>query len=281
MAERSATATFNELSEVDASGSTAEIYAELRRLTGVPVVALIYRHIATHEGLLPHIWAALQPILKSGVLQDAAAPIVEAMTPLNLIPPIDGNARRAISFEGERMSATLNAIDSYNRANAINLLIMLSLLERLKLPHDRVRPVPMRAWVPPTPISGPLSRMTSPSEMPNHIRHLINDLGFGDRTHLDPVVPSLFRHLCDASGLLAILHVVLAPTFRDGTMSTAVARLHASMVKEAERLALFIAPLPRLAATPAACSVMREFTAAWIPQMTIIGFALRRSLTGT
>ena len=71
MAKRSATATFNELSEVDASGSTAEIYAELRRLTGVPVVALIYRHIATHEGLLPHIWAALQPILKSGVLQDA------------------------------------------------------------------------------------------------------------------------------------------------------------------------------------------------------------------
>ena len=279
MADPVARSTLNELSEVDAAGDIAEIYAELRRLTGVPVVALIFRHLATHERLLAQIWTGLQSVLRSGALQDAAAPIVEANISPDLIPPIDANVRRAIAFEGEEVRATLNAIDSYNRANATNLLIMLSLLKRLELPDDVAQAVPMRTWVPPAPISGPLSPMTSPSEMPDHIRRMINDLGFGDRKKLDAVVPSLFRHFCDAPGLLAIMHVVLAPKFKDGTMANAVARLQESVVAEAARLAPYVAPLPQLAATPAACSVMREFTATWIPQMTVIGFTLRRSLS--
>ena len=102
--------------------------------------------------------------------------------------------------------------------------------------------------------------MMSPSDMPPHTRRLINDLGFGDRTQLDPVVPSLLLYLCDAPGLLAVLHVVLVPQFKDGTLQV-VARLKSAMTHEATTLAPYIAPLPQLTATPSALTVMEEFTA--------------------
>ena len=273
--------TLEELSEADASGRVAEIYAELRRLSGVPVVALIFRHLATHEGLLDQIWAALRPLLTTGVLQDAAARVVDENIPADLIPPIDANVRCALGFDGVRMTPVLNAIDAYNRANAINLLIMLSLLRRLELSDSTVQPVPTRAWYPPAPIAGPLSPMMSPAEMPSHIRRMINDFGFGDRTRLDPVVPSLLRHLCDAPGLLAILHVVLTPKFKDGTLSNALAKLRTAMAQAAAGIAPQIGLLPQMAATPSARVVVEEFTGSWIPQMTVIGFALRRSLLDT
>jgi hypothetical protein len=270
--------TLEEIAVADASGRIAEIYAELRHLTGVPVVALIFRHLATHDGLLGRTWAALGPLLATGLLQDTAARVASANIPTELIPPIDANVRRAIALDGERLPPVLNAIDAYNRANCTNLLIMLSLLQRLALPDTTVEPVPAREWQPPTPIADPLTRMTSPSEMPPHIRRMINDFGFGDRSKLDPVVPSLLRHLCDTPGLLAIVHVVLVPRFKDGTLAQPIGRLRSAMVDEAAKLAPHIAPLPQLAAMPTARTVIDQFTGSWIPQMTVIGFALRRSL---
>jgi hypothetical protein len=50
------------------------------------------------------------------------------------------------------------------------------------------------------------------------------------------------------------------------------------MRREAAMLAPYIAPLPLLAATPAARTTIEEFTNSWIPLMTVIGFALRRAL---
>lgn len=74
------------------------------------------------------------------------------------------------------------------------------------------------------------------SDMPAPIRRLLNDFGFGDRTQLDAVAASLLRHLCDAPGLHAVLHVGLCRGSRT-TRSAAVARLKAQMTQEASILA--------------------------------------------
>jgi hypothetical protein len=271
--------SLEELREADATGRIGEIYGELRRLCGVPVVALIFRHLATHAGLLDDIWLAVRPLLASGALQDAAATVVNDNMPPGLIPDIDANLRCAIGLAGDGVYPVFNTLDAYNRANAINLLIMLSLLRRLRLGHSDLRPqIPARAWHAPVPIAGPLLPMTNPSDMPAHIRGLVNDFGFGDRTQLDPVVPSLLRHLCAVPGLLAVLHVTPVPRFKDGTLGHAVAPLSAGMTRQASSLAPYIAPLPLLAATPAVQRTIAEFTTGWIPLMTVIGFALRRAL---
>jgi hypothetical protein len=190
MAEQ-VTETLSELPEADAKGRLADIYAELRSMVGVPVVALIFRHLATHPGLLEHIWSSVRPVMRSGMFQETAARVARDNSPTDLIPPIHVHARQAIGFTGDQSSSVINAIDAYNRANAVNLLVMLTLLRRLQLPDDVVESPQAREWTPPAPIEGVLSRMTPPSDMPPHIRRIINDLGFGDRSRLDTVVPSL------------------------------------------------------------------------------------------
>jgi hypothetical protein len=270
--------TLAELSETDASGEKREIYAQLRRLSGVPMVALIFRHLATHPGLLEQTWKSIEPVLRNGMLQEAALKTTEQHTMRSLMPPVDANARKALGLDDTTLGPVINALDAYNRANPINLLTMLSLLRRLKT--TTISQPPTMQWAPPAPIPGPLSPMTAPADMPLHIRHLINDFSFGDRTQLDPIVPSLLRHLCSTPALLAVLHVVFVPQFRDGTLAAAIARLREALAREAERLAPGIGPIPLLESAPQVRQTIEGFAGSWIPQMTIIGMALRRALTG-
>ena len=80
-----------ELAEREATGEKARIYAEMRRLGGVPMVALIFRHLATLPGGIEWAWAALEPAWKAGRLQEAAWKIageapLEALTPIPSSP---------------------------------------------------------------------------------------------------------------------------------------------------------------------------------------------------
>ena len=272
-------ATLAEIPEAAATGSVAAIYAELRKLSGAPVVALIFRHLATHPGLLEQIWDSLAPLMQTGLLQETAWKITSESVPADLIPSINGDVRVAVGLERETPQGVLNAIDAYNRVNPVNLLIMLSLLKRLELSSTSAKPIASRTWTPPQPISGALSTMVRPVDIPLNLRQLINDMGFGDRSKLDSVVPSLFRHLAVEPGLLGLLHVVLTPKFRDGSLKAATDALYGKMRDAAGELALHLRPMPLLATLPAPADTIRTFTSTWIPLMTIVGTALRRSLT--
>ena len=48
-----------ELAERNAAGEIAVIYADIRRLWGVPYVSSLQRHLATRPGWLEWVWAAL------------------------------------------------------------------------------------------------------------------------------------------------------------------------------------------------------------------------------
>ncbi|MBS0244960.1 MAG: hypothetical protein JSS20_22535, partial [Proteobacteria bacterium] len=162
-------------------------------------------------------------------------------------------------------------------ANPINLLVMLTLLQRLEIAAPALR-ADQISWTPPPPIGQPLSRMVAPVDMPLHIRRLVNDLGFGDRSQLDVVVPSLLRHLAGAPALLGVMHVLLIPKLTNGSLRAATDALYAEMQSSAAELAKLTSPLPLLASLPATAATMRTFTGNWIPLMTIVGIALRRAL---
>ena len=55
-----------ELSETDARGEIARIYAEVRALCAVPYVSSLHRHLATRPGWLEWCWAAVRPAYLSG-----------------------------------------------------------------------------------------------------------------------------------------------------------------------------------------------------------------------
>jgi hypothetical protein len=61
------------IAEANATGENAEIFADIRRVLGVDVVNLIWRHLATIPGALPRAWGSLRPLYVDGTIGAEAA----------------------------------------------------------------------------------------------------------------------------------------------------------------------------------------------------------------
>ncbi len=268
-----------ELAEPDAPASVLAVYAALREGAASPIAALIWRHTATHPGMLEACWASLEPLFVSGRLQATAWRIARETALHDLLPRIEPRARVLLGIRADQAETIKAVVEAYNRVNPVNLLAVLTLLSRI----DSGASAETVASVPPAPrlpaIALPIPRMTPPVEMSEDVRWLLNDLSFGDRSKLDAVVPSLYRHLTDWPAYLAVLHIGLAPRFRDGSMAEAVGRVEQAMAAEAAVLARQIAPVQELASTPDLQATMRRFASGVIPMMIIVGFALAEQMS--
>ena len=269
-----------ELAEADAPPAIAAIFAELRQLSGVPMVALIFRHLATRPGALEDTWRSLRPAFETGRIQSTAWWLAESAPSEGLMPRIAPVAGAAIGIDDDALSRIRLTLDAYNRANPVNMLAMLCLMERLRLGASPARPLEPHGppWSAPQPVAGPLPAMTPVAAIPPSLRRLINDLGFGDRTSPDSVVPSLYRHLTPWPALLGLVHVSLAPAFRNGSLAFAVETLHAEMRAKAGEIARSLAPLAAGEALRSALPTLSRFSSSVIPQMILIGFALKHAI---
>jgi hypothetical protein len=61
------------ITEAEATGETAQIYADIRRVYGVGVVNLVWRHLATFPGALPWAWETVRPLYADGTIRREAA----------------------------------------------------------------------------------------------------------------------------------------------------------------------------------------------------------------
>lgn len=267
-----------EVSEADAPESVQAIYHDIRRLSGVPMVALIFRHIATYPEVLEEVWKSIGPLFRKGRIQDAAWRVARSVSLYKPLPRLEPAARDILGLTGQDLERVQNTLDAYNRANPVNLLAILSLLARIQ--SDAPPGVPQQGadWRPPPAIPGPLPEMVSPETMAPSLRWLVNDFGFGDRSKLDPVVPSLFRHLAHWPKYLATLHVSLLPHFRDHSIAKASDDFQKAMIHEAAIVAINLPPLKRFASTPQLLDTISQFSRDTIPMMTVIGHAMRESL---
>ena len=110
-----------EISEKDATGEIAAIFAEVRRLWGVPYVSAIQRHLATRPGVLEWAWEAVGPAFRSGVAQAAAAGCADEVR----LPPLDPIPREALALwgldEGEAERAR-SVAEGFVRVAPINMV---------------------------------------------------------------------------------------------------------------------------------------------------------------
>jgi hypothetical protein len=266
-----------EMREADAPDHIRSIFTDIRRLSGVPMAALIYRSLATHPGVLEEIWEGIGPLFRAGRVQEAAWRIARDTTTANVLPPIEKNARAVLGLTNSALDQVRTVLDAYNRANPINVLAILSVAARLKR-DGAAKPQPAGDWTPPKAIPGPLPEMTPPEAIPPDLRLLINDLGPGDRSTLDPIVPSLYRHLTPWPGYLAAHHIVLVPRLRDGSLVRAAQGVHQAMTREAASIADDLPPLERLGATSCATETMAKFSTTNIPLMIVVGRGMRDAL---
>lgn len=268
-----------ELAESDAPASVRAIYTALREGAASPIAALIWRHIATQPALLESCWASLEPLFVNGRLPDAAWRVARETAPDGLLPRIEPRAQVLLGIRPDHVATIQAVVEAYNRANPVNLLAVLTLLSRIDSDATpEVAPSVARMPRPPA-IVQPIPRMTPPAEMSADVRWLLNDLRFGDRSQLDAIVPSLFRHLTDWPAYLAVVHIELAPRFRDGSMAHAVARVERAMAAEAAVLSRQIAPVQELAGKPDFQATVRRFASDFIPMMIVVGHALAEQIS--
>jgi hypothetical protein len=262
-----------ELAERDAAGEKAAIYAEMKRLGGVPMVALIFRHLATLSGGLEWTWNAIGPAWKTGRLQEEAWRIAGA-APLEPLAKIPREAMAPLGVDLAGLREIHVVLDAYNRANPENMLSVLCLLRLLEGAHV-AQPFAARPWKPP-PAPGPLVPMTDIATMPRDVAALLDLVAAPGEANGPRVVQSLYRHFGHRPAFLALAITLLRQRFDDGSIDRSVASIHASMSAAADQLVRGLSAPP--APHPGIRTACERFGGAVIPQMIVVGALLKRAL---
>ncbi len=292
MSQSQSARSLPELAERDAPAEIATIYADIRRLSGVPMVALIWRHLATRPGVLPQIWGSLAPLMATGNVQEAAWHGSEVA--------VQGKAEgftsarlRAAGVDAAGETDLVNVLDAYNRANPINFVMVAVLRELLRdtgrydLAADVQpdQPAGVRAmrgslapsWTPPAPLPQ-LPPMCLISELEGAMRRSINDLSADPAVDRSRIVPTLYRHLNGWPPLIPLIHDVLLQRFRSGEISAQIIRVSDSLGEAGRQLAPRAGPLGSFADVAEVCDTLDRF-ARLIPEMIVVGKLLRRALS--
>lgn len=265
-----------ELRESEAPPDVSAIYADMRQVMRLPLVNLIWRHLATLPGVLPWAWRVVREPLDHGYGERIVRRLASSQITPPLIP-IDHQALSAagIGSEERRRIGTLLAV--YHRGNTLNLAALSAVLleaEGGEAPPDNTMADPMPSGpvpaIPPLPRLGDLDRDTVQAVQKLAALH---DLQNG-------VVPSLYLHLATWPKLLAPLRITLEPLFPSGWVATA--RDAAVEIGKAEALRLLAhAPQhepPPAPSLPAIRSVMTAFRDKIIPEMIAVGAAIEMAL---
>lgn len=285
-----AVSLLSELPESSAAGEALRIYGEIKRLAGVPMVALIYRHLATMPGVLEWCWALLEPALRSGALQRRAWELA-AQASIADVPRIPRPALRAVGLRRDDERAIGAVLDAYNRANPVNILAVRCIALHLAgavtplTAHEPAAGDPATAheaaaWTPPaTP--APLPAIIDPQAMSPAVRELAILLTDRVPTNSPSMLwPSLYRHLAHWPAFLGYASVLVLPRF--AAIDAAAERLRARVDAAARELAAAMAP-PAAIAMPAALqreqlqAAIGQFSRR-IPEMVAIGAFLRAAL---
>ena len=191
-----------EIPECRATGSTAAIFADIKSCLQVPMVNLIYRHLATVPAGLEWAWCSIRPVVVDGTVPSAADRLTRVLRDGGLLPALGvSSAIGRLTADPDAANQVKRILDSYNVANPQNLIIVLSLLELLTSERQPNALLPVAEFNAGSPSRGDGSRdsalppMIDPSDIAAPIVELIASVGVGRGGHEEVIIPSLYRHL--------------------------------------------------------------------------------------
>lgn len=266
--------SFAEVRPQDASPEIAAIYADIRAVSGVPVVNLIWRHFAALPGVLDWAWTTLRPLIGSQQTAAARSRLAAAVAlPVLSVPGVDGWQRAGI--DAAALAPVGAIIDGYIRGNLTNLLALTALRLRLDHPDWPAASFTPAPAIPPAEPLPPLPRIDALApDLAAQVRALAaKHEGAGEG-----VIPSLYLALAPWPGLIAVLPDWLAPLYAAATLRAARDSALRAVAGEAAAL------LPAAAPPPAGVAAMRpgldRFTRLVIPDLVPVCLALHRLLPG-
>ncbi len=235
-----------EIAEADATGTTRRIFEDFKQVLGVPAVNTLLRHFATIPGCLEWVWAEWRPLYLEGSLTRATTRLL-AETPVPQTRPLEPGEYSAVGLDDEARAGIAAVLDFYLRANPVNLIALLYLLDRIdgpgaapSLPEEGAptgQPAGPRAG-PPLP---PLRRLEDMALATADAVRRLTALGAGEQSTM---IPGLYRHLANWPGLLPALAAALATISRSGDIERAAATMEENARACARRLGPETQPAP-------------------------------------
>jgi hypothetical protein len=254
-----------EVAEADARGSVAATYADIRSTVGLPVVNLVYRHLATVPGRLEAIWEQLAPVLRDPGTRRIAGELATSAT-APAVEPIPAASLIAAGVGPAALAAAEATFDGYERGNATNLIAVTALLDGVDGPAAVASAPPSAGEV-----AGALPAMVAPEQLPPASRPLVEEISAAVTGGSRPVlIPSLFRHLTQPPALLALAWTVLRRPLGSPDFEPRVQGLVAA-TRAAVRGLAFAVPRTEDQHTRASLGRFRET----IPRMLLVGAMLR------
>jgi hypothetical protein len=195
------------VSEADAGGDIAVLYRDIRGTLGVPVVNLIWRHLAVFPGCLDWAWRSLRPLYESGAVGAEARALREGLA-IPVLPGLSWAGFGALGLGARDISQIMMILHSYERSNAMNMIALGALLARLDgvtggrspapPPHDEAGAV-----------GGSMPGLLSLDAMAPPVRDLVVALNaVGGRAE---ILASMYRHLANWPPYLALIQTLITP----------------------------------------------------------------------
>jgi hypothetical protein len=219
------------ISEAEATGRTAEIFADIREVMHIPLITSIWRTLADIEDGLEATWAATRPIYETGQ-PDAALQALKARSEFPVPGPLSADTLGSAGLLVEDRPAFSAVINAYNRSNGMNLIALNALV---------VEP------------SGQASSyaLTSPDPWPE-LRPLLEKEEIAPKTWAllervkllgavndNPSIATLWRHLARWPGLLSLVIESYEPMQQEGAIAEAIEGLMQSVLVEAAGISHF------------------------------------------
>ena len=261
--------------ECEATGEIAALYDDIRRSLGVPVVNLIWRHLAVFPGALAWAWGAVRPVYVDG---SAAAVATMFRSELRLPPlaQIPREVLRAAGIDATAERGIAAVLAGYDRSNTTNLIALSALLRRLEGDAGTAQPI---AAAPEPALDAALPKLLTAAEMAPETAALVERLNLIGERDEGRIVASMYRHLAHWPGFLALAWTLLAPLDAAGTLAPAVARNLAAARKRSALLVGRLSPMspPAETARDSRAAILR-FVEHPIGKMVTICRLLRHNL---
>jgi hypothetical protein len=195
-----------ELSEASATGRIAEIYAEIRRFSGVPYVSSLQRYLATLPGVLEWAWDALRPAMVSGMIPETGWRLARSVR-LSPAVPVSATTLNGWGVDAAGLASIRNVAANFVRVSPVNLVTGACLARLLTntQPSGSGFPDP---WTPPAMLSA-MPGNIDPEALPPQQRAIL--MRFATEIHGQPFIPALYRQLAHWPPVLAWLADELQP----------------------------------------------------------------------
>ncbi len=221
------------ITEADATGEIAAIYTDIRTTLGVPVVALIWRHLAMFPDGLPWAWESLKPLYASDAIANEAVALRAGLE----VPVLTGLSRPALAAAGvsnDDLIRITMILRSYERSNAKNLIALGALLASLEGKSSTLgEPAPPSQKE--DPIECEMPALLTLDAMAPPVRALVETLNrIGGR---EEILASMYRYLAHWPAYLALIHGLIAPFGAEGRLEPLINNVISDGRRRATQLA--------------------------------------------